>query len=216
MVSGALAGNAAAVRALVDLASPIVHARVARALMRSAAGRKQGRDLRQEIEDFTQEIFAALFADDGRALRAWDPDRGLSLVNFVGMIAEHQVATILRSGRRSPWTEEPMVSEEIDGPTGSAEGAEERVYSREVLVKLDAKLREELTPRGLHLFQMLILEERPVPDVCSVTSMTADAVYAWKSRLGKLVRKIGDQITESASESVTPARRPVGEERRAP
>src|SRR5579883_2724873 len=100
----ALAGDRAAARELVVLLSPVVHARVARKLFRSGLARKQGRELRQEIEDFVQEVFVALFADGGRPLRAWDPTRGLSLLNFVGLISEHQVDAILRSGRRSPWS----------------------------------------------------------------------------------------------------------------
>jgi DNA-directed RNA polymerase specialized sigma24 family protein len=215
LVGPALAGSPAAVRALVNLVAPVVHARIARALTRSATGRRQGRDLRQEIEDFAQEVFAAIFADQGRALRAWDPERGLSLVNFVGLVAEHQVASILRSGRRNPWTEEPTLAGEIDLPSGSAEGAEERVYSREVLVKLDDRLRVELSPRGLHLFRMLVVEERSVPDVCAETSMTPDAVYAWRSRLGKLVRKLGDEIARGLSDPGLAPRRSEGEERSA-
>jgi len=49
---------------------------------RSAAGR----DVRQEVADLIQEVFMALFADDARVLRSWQPERGLSLDNFVGLV----------------------------------------------------------------------------------------------------------------------------------
>lgn len=51
----------------------------------------------------------SLFTDQGRALRAWDPARGLSLENFVGFVAERQIASILRTAKRSPWTEDPTL-----------------------------------------------------------------------------------------------------------
>ena len=72
-----LAGDAASSRALVAALLPVVQARVARVLVRRRGG--SGRDVRQEVEDLSQEVFAILFADGARVLRAWDPSRGLSL-----------------------------------------------------------------------------------------------------------------------------------------
>jgi RNA polymerase sigma-70 factor (ECF subfamily) len=216
LVQRALAGNPVAVRALVDALTPVVQARVARSLLRSGTRRKQGRDLRQDIEDFAQEVFASLFDDHARTLRAWNPARGLSLVNFVGLVAEHQVASILRSGRRNPWTEEPTGNEEIDRSAGKVDGADRRVYSRQVLAELVERLRAELTPLGLHLFELLIVQERTVEEVCAETGMTRDAVYAWRSRLGKRVRCLREEIQGSASDRGLASRTPKGEERSAP
>jgi RNA polymerase sigma-70 factor, ECF subfamily len=200
LVQRALAGEGEAFRPLVDALCPVVQARVARVILRSAAGRKQGRDLRQEVEDFTQEVFAALFADGARALRAWDPARGLSLVNFVGLLAEHQAASILRSGRRSPWTEEPMMHEDLDRSVGTAAAGDVRVDSRDMLERLLERLREELSPRGFMLFQLLLVEEHPADAVARDLGMSLDAVYAWRSRLGKLVRRLAGELESGVSE----------------
>ena len=209
----ALAGDGVAVRALVDSLAPVIQARVARSILRSGTRRRQGRDLRQDVEDFTQEVFAFLFADGNKALRAWEPTRGLSLANFVGMIAEHQVASLLRSGRRSPWTDEPVVDDDLHRAVGAVADADERVYSREVLGALHERLRAELTPRGAILFQLLLVEERPIEDVCQQTALNADAVYAWRSRLRKLVLRLADEITASpASETNRSPRSPSGEQ----
>jgi len=190
----ALAGDKAATRGLIDVLSPVVHARVARKLVRSGQGRRQNRDLRQEIEDFVQEVFAALFADGGRPLRAWDPDRGLSLANFVGLLAEHQVDSILRSGRRSPWSEEATKTDAIEQRAGAAESAHAHVSSRELLAKIVERLRAELTPVGAEMFQLLVVENQSVEEVCRRTGMSADAVYAWRSRLGKQARQIREEL----------------------
>ncbi len=196
LLTRALAGDAEAIRELVLQLSPVVQARVARALLRSGAGRRQGRDLRQEIEDFVQEVFGALFADRARALRGWDPARGMSLANFVGLVTEHQVASILRSGRRSPWREEAADRESIDRAAGSVGSDDGRVWSRQVLDRLIERLRTELSPRGFELFLMIVVEERTVEAICEQTSMTPDAVYAWRSRLGKLARRLLAEIGE--------------------
>ena len=205
LVREALAGDGAAVNALVDALTPVIQARVARALLRRQSAAR-GRNVRQEVEDLAQEVFLALFASDGKALRAWDPARGLSLLNFAGLLAERQVASILRSGRRSPWTEDPTLNEELDGDPDEGGDPEGRAASREMFGLLLARLREELSPQGLHLFQQLLVAQRPVQEVCAETGMTANAVYAWKSRLGKLVRKLAkDIVSDSPPISRTPS-----------
>jgi RNA polymerase sigma-70 factor (ECF subfamily) len=169
---------------------------VARALLRRATA-ASGRNIRQEVEDLTQEVFAALFAENGKALRAWDPSRGLSLMNFVGYVAERQVASIMRTARRSPWTEDPTLSEELDGPADMPD-QELRLSSRQALGALLDRLREELSPLGLSLFEQLFVHQRSVPEVCEQLRMSRDAVYAWQSRLGRLARKLGAEINSDS------------------
>jgi DNA-directed RNA polymerase specialized sigma24 family protein len=214
LIRAALKGDGAAVRQLVDALSPVVHARVARALLRSGTRARAGRDLRQDVEDFTQEVFASLFEQGGRALLAWDPERGMSLVNFVGLVTEHQVASILRSGRRNPWTEEPTVEADLERAAGFAEEVDGRVYSRQVLAQLLERLSAELTPRGLALFHLLFVEERSVEATCAETGLSTDAVYAWRSRLGKVAARLVAEIRKGPPSDPSLALRTPGEEPR--
>ena len=196
LVRAVLDGDRAATQALVDALLPVVQARVAGALRRRRSSARQ-RDVRQEIDDMTQEVFAALFEARGRVLRAWAPSKGLSLANFVGLVAEREVASILRSGRRTPWREDPTEAdalEALDQPANDSQAADERLGSREVLVKLLDRLRECSSPMGLQLFHLLFVEERSIEEVCASCGKTPEAVYAWKSRLGKLVAELGREI----------------------
>lgn len=195
IVEEAVKGDRAATRLLVRTLLPVIQVRVARALVRRRGD--PTRDVRSEVEDFSQEVFASLFADDARLLRAWDPTRGLSLVNFCGLIAERETISRLRSGKRSPFTETATDFDALEREAGPAPDAEVRVSSREQLALLSDRLREELTPKGLELFFRLIVEEEAVESVCASTGMTPDAVYAWRSRLGKLVRKLIAELSES-------------------
>jgi RNA polymerase sigma-70 factor (ECF subfamily) len=195
LLNRALAGDAAAAHKLVRVLLPVVQVRVARVLARR--GRRSNRDVRQEVEDLAQEVFAALFENDGRVLRAWDAKRGLSLASFCGLVAEREAASILRSGRRSPWTEDATESEELERDAGIAPDAEISIASREQLERLADRLREELSPRGLEMFQRLVVDEETVESVCAATGMTPDAVYAWKSRLSKLARKLAAELAVS-------------------
>jgi RNA polymerase sigma-70 factor (ECF subfamily) len=189
----ALAGERSALRTVVGALTPVIQARVARILVRHRSAARGGRDIRQEVEDMTQDVFVALFDRDGRVLRSWDPERGLSLRGFVGLAAERHTLSRLRSPKRNPWTEEPVdglepaVGDEQDPP-------EVGVVSRELFQQLADRLREELTPLGLHLFDLLYLEQQPVEAVCASAGMSPAAVYAWRSRLGKRLRRLVDEI----------------------
>ena len=194
-IERALAGDAVAVRALVQAFMPIIHARVARSLLRRSPA---GRDVYQEVTDITQEVLAALFADRGRALRGWDPARGLSLANFVGLVAERQLMSILRSGKRNPWMEDPTTSEQLAAKVGSADTLERRYYSREILCAVVGRLQERLSPLGWRLFELLIDQEQSVTEVCEATNMTTDAVYAWRSRLTRFARQIAEEVAAEA------------------
>lgn len=206
LVERALGGQPGAVRTLIDLLTPVIQARVARALVRSSVRRRSDRSARQELEDVTQEVFVSLFDAGGRALRAWDPERGLSLANFVGLLAERQVASILRSGKRSPWTEEPAELGELDAAS-EALPEEPRVESRELLGRLLERMQAELSPRGLELFSRLIVEQQSVEAVVAQTGMKPDAVYAWRSRLKRMAHRLAaDLAREQLSDRVEPPR----------
>jgi len=195
LVAGALGGDAQATALFVRTMLPIVQARVARVLTRRRG--RSGRDARQEVEDLAQEVFASLFEREGRVLRAWDPARGLSLANFCGLVAEREAASILRSGRRSPWADDPTEADDLAADVGTTGDFEARLATREQLTLLVDRVREALSPLGLEMFERLIVREEEVETVCATSGMSADAVYAWKSRIGKLVRRLAMEIASS-------------------
>ncbi len=197
LVLRAVTGDRASIRALVDRLTPVVQARVGRALYRWR-GSARGRDLRQELLDLTQEVFAELFARQGRVLRSWDPAKGLSLENFAGLVATRRALSALRSRRQSPFTEEPTAAEDLD-TRDTRPGAEATVASRELFTEILKRLTEELSPQGMQLFTLLFLEQRSVEEVQAEAGLSRDAVYAWRSRLRKRVTAIRDGILEGAA-----------------
>ncbi|HKH47393.1 MAG TPA: hypothetical protein VKM72_22275 [Thermoanaerobaculia bacterium] len=188
-----MAGDEDALTRLVQELTPVIQSRVARGLLLRRTGASAGRNIRQEVEDLTQDIFLVLFADGGKVLRSWQPERGLSLLNFVGLVAERQTASILRSGKRSPWKDDPTLPESFEQASPES-GPEEITASREQLKLLLHRLTEELSPLGRQLFDLLFLRELPCEEVIRQTGMTPDAVYAWRSRLRRLARRLLDEI----------------------
>jgi RNA polymerase sigma-70 factor (ECF subfamily) len=204
----ATAGDAKAVGRLVQALTPSVRVGVARALYDHGPRRARGA-LAQEVDDVAQEVFEALFEDGARVLRSWDPGKGASLAAFVRMVAVRTTISILRSGRRTPWREEPSSESKLDVARPANESPEALVGSRELAEKVFDALRAELTPRGYVLFLRLIVQEEPVGAVCADLGMQPDAVYAWRARFGKLVARLAGELdsTMAASDPNHEARR---------
>jgi RNA polymerase sigma-70 factor (ECF subfamily) len=205
LLNRALSRGGDALTQLVEALTPVIQARVARCVLRWKGG---AGGVRQHVEDLTQEVFMCLFADGGRVLRDWAPEKGLSLENFVGLVAQRQAVSMLRTGKRNPWREEATDSEILEAHDSAAPGPEAVVASQDTLEKLLERLREELSPLGWQLFELLYVRERSVDEVRTETGLSADAVYAWRSRLRKLARR---RLGELTSENAEPSRITSGE-----
>ena len=196
-VRAALEGDSAALHELVEVMTPIVHSRVARSLGRRRETR--GRDIRPDIADFTQEVFVALFTDDAKALRSWNPTRGLSFINFVGLLAQRRVATLLRVRKRNTWYDEPLRDSEPPMAAANDSGSEASAVSRELLGRLLDRLETMLSPRGLDLFQRLYMDEQSVEEVCAQTGLNPNAVHQWRRRLGIAARRALEELQGASS-----------------
>ncbi len=179
----------AALRTLVDAMRPVVRTRVLRALRRRQ-GSARGRDVRQDADDLVQDVFAALFAKGGKALRAWDAGRGLSFLGFVGLLAEREVGMRLRTTKRHPWTEDPTADDVLDGALGSMSTFETYLEARDALARILEQLMRWMTPEGRRYFQLLYVDGQSVQQAAVDAGTSADAVYAWRSRLMKKARAL--------------------------
>jgi len=157
------------------------------------------------VDDLAQDVFMRLFEQRGRVLSSWDPARGLSLENFAGLVAERLAISSLRTGKRNPWREDEADEEALAAVPSAEAGPAEEVASADFMGRLHERLRETLTPLGLHLFNLLYVEERSVDEVCAATKLSADAVYAWRSRLRRTAQGLCQQLV---SETAEPARTP--------
>jgi RNA polymerase sigma factor (sigma-70 family) len=197
LVEQALNGNAAAQTRLVALLTPVIQSRVARTLLARRFRLAGGRDVREEVKDLSQDVFVALFERDGRILRSWKPERGLSLENFVGLVAKCQVLSFLRS-RRNPWREDTSLAEdELDVETEEP-GPEEIAVSREHLALLLDHLYEVLSPQGWQMFELLFVQDLSQAEVEALSGLSAEAVYQWKSRLRSMARKLEAELSGNA------------------
>ena len=188
-VARAVSGDRVTARRLLAELFPVIRVRVLRVLWRYRSLARR-RDLAQEADDLAQDVLVHLFEDGGRVLRAWDPDRGLELIDFVGFVADRTAAGMLKSGKRTPWRDDPVAPEDFAAKSTGEASAADLMLSRELGDRVYLALRAELTPLGATLFQRLFVEESPVESVCASMNMSRDAVYAWRSRLARRIREL--------------------------
>lgn len=136
----------------------------------------------------------ALFDDDARILRAWDPARGASITTFIGIVADRRIASILRSARRRPWGAELPGESHVEGAASALALPDARVASREFGKQLLDRLGAELSPMGQDLFESILVDEKPVATICSERGMSAQAVWAWRHRLKKVIARVGGEL----------------------
>jgi len=188
LLRAALDGDGHAVDRLVAVLTPVIQVRTARTLLIRGWG-GGGRDVRSEVEDLSQDIFMRLFEKNGRVLRRWKRERGLSLENFVGMVSERYVKSFLRSVRRNRSKEVPTDSDDLDGRDDGPD-PQRVVAARERLQLLLDRLRRRVSPKGWEIFDLLFLQERSVPEAMAATGLSRDAIDKWKSRLRQLALEL--------------------------
>jgi RNA polymerase sigma factor (sigma-70 family) len=182
-----LTGSPAEVQALVRYLLPVIQVRVGRVLAASGGGGR--RNLREEIEDLTQDVFTTLFERDGAVLRCWSPSRGLSLRNFVGMVARRKASAVLAVRKRNPWYEEPMEAEAVERALADVQGAESALAAKELAQEALRRTSEEQSERGKRLLELMIDQGQSNEEVQAETGMSDSAVYQWRSRLTRTLRK---------------------------
>jgi DNA-directed RNA polymerase specialized sigma24 family protein len=175
-VRAAVAGDVTAIRSLVALLTPVVQARVARALLRRT--NIAAHDLRHDVADFTQEAFVALFADGGRALTSWDPAGGRSLQNYVGQRVEWIVASLLRGA--------PVV-EQLEATPGTGGSP---VESRDSVRRVVAAIERRWPELGGRLFYLLFVMQTPSKEIGAELGLSIDAVDQWRFRLREFARNL--------------------------
>ncbi|MEO1366094.1 MAG: hypothetical protein AAFX50_02870, partial [Acidobacteriota bacterium] len=74
--------------------------------------------------------------------------------------------------------------------------------ARQALAQMVERLRSELSAQGFEIFTLLFVEELTVEEVRTRTGLSADAVYAWRSRLRRTTRRLMQEMRSVPADSV--------------
>ncbi len=174
-----------AVRQLVAILTPIFVVRIGRVLLSNGDGSCR------DIDDLCQDTFVALFQNDGRLVRLWDPARGLSFENYSGLVAKQCAIERLRK-RTELLFDDDGLWEELE--PDSSRMLECLVADREMFEKVLDRLKVELSDLGRTLLELLFVQWLEVPEVCTRLKMEAPTVYQWRSRLLRHIEEIASEL----------------------
>jgi hypothetical protein len=189
----ALRGSARAERALVAQLTPLVRARVKRVLTKQRFSSLNSDS--EIVDDLSQEVWVAVFEKGARTLRTWRKDAGLSLENFIGLIAERRTLSALRA-TRSRVTYEPLPASRAEHLPAMIIDPESHASARQQLLMLVERW-ERSTGTILSLERLLLREAAPV--TVGGAHLSRDAAYARRSRLLRRARGYVAELNREGS-----------------
>lgn len=180
-VRAGLDGDARLSQAITTLIEPVVRARVKR--WRAQMGRARRARLCMDDSDLTQDVLTAFYDRGGRLLRLWNPERGLSLRNWVGFVAQRLLIKQRMDIRRAQ--HETLNPDAVETALSDCEPFEARAE----LTSLLRRLEERASPHALAIFVDTCLGE-DAGAIATRVGISEQAVYAARRRLTLLVREL--------------------------
>lgn len=187
LVDRALGGDRTATRVLVRRLMPVIRATLAAHLNRIYRRRTAWGD----VDDYAQEVWLRLWSDSGRRLRAFDPQRGLSIESYVAMVAHRELQNMLRreAALKRGGDRTAAAPEAVDTLRATAPDPERQLAIRDEGQALGAWLTERLSARGLWIFRCLYDDGRSAAETAQVVGCTPQVVYNWQHRIRALARE---------------------------
>lgn len=136
-------------------------------------------------EDVVQDVMLKLFAERGRVLRAWNPERGLSLRGFLRRVVRYHVLQMFRSSVKNPWRDLP-VEGHADATGDDSDALLHQLWLWEVR---DLLLADE-NERGRALYVGLFVEHCSAEELGERHEMSRDAVYQWRARFKRRASRL--------------------------
>jgi DNA-directed RNA polymerase specialized sigma24 family protein len=196
LVRRLLQGDSGARKTMIERLQPTVRQRVSRVLER------RGTISAYDASDLLQDVMILLLERQDRILGSWDPSRGLSLDSFVGLVAQRTASTILRSGRKAGWAEEPTdllgLHVEMD-----LETPERYVAQKQEIELILGRVRARLSVRGVLMMDALLESPEAIEQMRQRLKMSSAAVHSFRSRLRVLWRAEAQAVDDCKSENVT-------------
>ena len=154
-------------------------------------------DLRDQIEDITQEVLMVLM----RELPTFQRQRLGSFRSFLRTITLNQLRSAARKTRRQPRAlgDQHDLAEQIEelaDPASIAATEWDKAHDKAVLRKIIDCIKGDFEEKTWKAFQHYGLEKRPLSEVASELEMTTNAVMLAKSRILRRLREEADGLVD--------------------
>lgn len=141
-----------------------------------------------EVEDLVHEVWIELFADDARRLRAYDPRRGGSLTSWVRLVADRELATVLRrksAHKRGAAVVRIPVTDDLPAPSPDAEAW---LIATDLGTRLTAHIHRSLSTAGRRVFYSTLAADRSCSEMAVELGVSVQVVYNWQHRIRRIAR----------------------------
>lgn len=147
-----------------------------------------------DADDVTQHCLTAFYDHIGDF--AYDPARG-RFKGWLRTLVNNRVRDLLRSRRdRQPAT---GFFERLPRHDESPEAVFDRIWLEEHLWHCLRELRNEVEARTFRAFELYVINERPIDEVCAALDLKPNNVYTIKWRLTQRIQdKMGDLLDGQA------------------
>jgi RNA polymerase sigma factor (sigma-70 family) len=190
LVRRALGGDGVSLRALVRRLIPVIKARTD-VFLAARPGRRIGP---HGADDLVQDVWLALIKDGGRLLLAWEPDRGMSLEGYVGMVAKRELWGRVRqetAGKRGSGLRAVDIAD-VDPP--GAHDVEAETIGRDLARNLADHLERQLPERGRLVMRYLYTDQCSPAEVADLLGVNLQVVYNWQHK----IRQVAHAFLSSA------------------
>ena len=205
LVDAALSRRTGAARALVAHLKPTIRIQATRVLLADSHGTGV-RNLEAEVDDLVQDVLLKLFADDARVLRTWGGHA--SICTWVAKVTRRHVGGALRYRSSNPWSLLPVDDDAITYAVRT-DHFEDQIATKQIWQTAWSRLMKELSPRGRQLADQLIADQSDPDHVSAVTGLSMDAVYQWRSRIRRSLRRHVDALLKETFARQTAGAHPL-------
>jgi RNA polymerase sigma factor (sigma-70 family) len=140
-----------------------------------------------EAEDVVQHCMSAV--QQHIETFEYDPTKG-RFKGWLRTLVNNRIRNLLRDRHEKP-AQSAVFDRPEEGPT--PEELFDRVWMAEHLTLALRLLRDEVEEASFRAFQLYVIEERPVEEICAELNMNANQVHKAKYRLTK---KLADKLAE--------------------
>ncbi len=191
LVRRALDGDEPALREVVGLIRPDVHATIA-GVLRDHVPRGSWR--REDVEDLMQETLLTLFEGDKKLLRAWNPALGLGLPGYVKLVARCRALSFLRRRDNRYWDMEDERETSAEQTARVDEALELDAIQKQLVHRVFAAAEDEMPKDTRPLFRMLFVDALDVKAISDRTGMKPENVHTARSRFLKRLFKAAERV----------------------
>lgn len=207
----ALGDDSALRRQLAESVLSRVHIEVAFALR--TLNRMSVVDLMQHRDDLIQACVLYLYENSGKVLRAWDPDAGMTLSSFIGLVVRRRVYRVFRYKRSNPAATDALAPEDLDALLDSAPPAlksiEEEIQDAVNLAAVRKCVEGEgLNDRDRRLYRAFYVDERAAPEICATEAMSQDGFHQALKRVRERIKHCLDKKAPRGARAQPPGRQP--------